>query len=162
MFDYSEYCDMDIIHAGADNAPTLILVRGLPGSGKSTMAKKLKNHGDIHLEADMYFYRKGNGYQWNAEELHRAHSWCELSAEIFLNQNRHNPHKKIIVSNTFNRPKTMTPYIKAGLSVNAKIAIFTLKKEFGSIHGLSEGAMQRMRDNSDTHQELIEKLYANQ
>lgn len=38
----------------------LTLIRGLPGSGKSTMAKFIAGDTDaVHLEADMYFIKDG-------------------------------------------------------------------------------------------------------
>lgn len=37
----------------------LVLIRGLPGSGKSTMAKVLAQVGYEHYEADMFFERDG-------------------------------------------------------------------------------------------------------
>jgi adenylate kinase family enzyme len=46
----------------------LIIIRGLPGSGKSTFAKSYFN-GYIHLEADMYFVQPDGSYDWVAEQI---------------------------------------------------------------------------------------------
>lgn len=35
------------------------ILRGLPGSGKSTYAKKLAEEGWLHFENDMYFMKNG-------------------------------------------------------------------------------------------------------
>lgn len=37
----------------------LLLIRGLPGSGKTTMAKQYAQIGYVHCEADQYFERDG-------------------------------------------------------------------------------------------------------
>lgn len=51
----------------------LTLIRGLPGSGKTTLAKQL---GVLHVEADMYFMRDGR-YQF---EDGKAPSWVSVLA----------------------------------------------------------------------------------
>jgi len=55
----------------------LILLRGLPGSGKSTFANLL---GGIHVEADQYFIQDGE-YKFDASKLKQAHNWCKLRVE---------------------------------------------------------------------------------
>jgi tRNA uridine 5-carbamoylmethylation protein Kti12 len=40
----------------------LILIRGLPGSGKSTIAREYVKQGYHHFEADMYFEKKRSIY----------------------------------------------------------------------------------------------------
>ena len=67
--------------------PTLYLIIGVPGSGKSTYAKELADKLTYTLgytpkiyEADMYFNRSGN-YQWKPEYLGHAHKWCQSKVE---------------------------------------------------------------------------------
>jgi len=43
----------------------LILVRGLPGSGKSTFAKSL---GGVHIETDMFFIQDGE-YKFDGAKI---------------------------------------------------------------------------------------------
>jgi uridine kinase len=73
----------------------LVLIRGLPGSGKTTYAKNYFN-GHIHLEADMYFIESDGFYNWTAERLGKAHSWCFETTKIMLNNGY-----DVVVSNTF-------------------------------------------------------------
>lgn len=49
--------------------PVLILLRGAPGSGKSTAASKL--WGFAHYETDQYFMH--DGYEPHPEEIELAH-----------------------------------------------------------------------------------------
>ena len=51
----------------------LFIVRGLPGSGKTTLAKSL---GSVHFEADMYFM-EGNEYKFDITKIKKAHEWCQ-------------------------------------------------------------------------------------
>lgn len=47
----------------------LVLVRGLPGSGKSTIAKSFIPHNFVHLETDMYFINSAGEYKFNPAKL---------------------------------------------------------------------------------------------
>jgi energy-coupling factor transporter ATP-binding protein EcfA2 len=81
----------------------LFLLRGLPGSGKSTLSKSISG---IHFEADMYFM-KDDKYQFDITRLKDAHQWCQEGVEkgmTVLNQSR------IVVSNTFTQEWEMLPY----------------------------------------------------
>jgi adenylate kinase family enzyme len=58
----------------------LFLLRGLPGAGKSTLAKMLVGEKDYcHKEADMYFMDPYGNYRFNTMELKDAHQWCKDS-----------------------------------------------------------------------------------
>ena len=47
----------------------MVLIRGLPGSGKSTCARE----DYAHIEADMYFMDAEGNYKYNPS---KAHAWC--------------------------------------------------------------------------------------
>jgi len=48
----------------------LYIVRGIPGSGKSTFAKTL---GGNHYEADMYFIGESGNYNFDPTKIKDAH-----------------------------------------------------------------------------------------
>jgi len=52
----------------------LYIVRGIPGSGKSTIAKTL---GGIQIESDQYFIDSNGEYKFDASKLHNAHNYCQ-------------------------------------------------------------------------------------
>ena len=58
------------------NKKILYILRGVPGSGKSTYANEimsnLRDRIGEHYEADMYFMDNGK-YNWNADKLYFAH-----------------------------------------------------------------------------------------
>lgn len=71
--------------------PTLYLIRGVPGSGKSTFAELMNMQAMtlINLEADDYFktYNKETNsfyYNFDPTKLQAAHKYCQTAAKIFL------------------------------------------------------------------------------
>jgi len=73
----------------------LVLIRGLPGSGKSTAANSLIEHGYVHFEAVMQLMKNGL-YKFNYDNLDSAHETFENKIEQALLEN-----KKVVVSNVF-------------------------------------------------------------
>ena len=62
----------------------VFILRGLPGSGKSTIANTiLQKLGDdaVVCSANDYHYNKDGDYVWNKDLLQEAHSKCQKSAE---------------------------------------------------------------------------------
>ena len=92
----------------------LRLIRGLPGSGKTTLAKQ---YNCLHLEADMYFIKNGQ-YSFDKHQLQNAHQWCLLQTEIALKNNM-----DVVVSNTFTQLWELERYIKLAVRYNIKYHI---------------------------------------
>lgn len=75
------------------NEQKLTLVRGIPGSGKSTHAKTL----DAKLvEADQFFIDKDGLYQYDNAQIKNAHNWCKLETTRLLKAGFN-----VVVANTF-------------------------------------------------------------
>ena len=78
---------------------TLIILRGCPGSGKSTFAKTL---GGAHFETDMYFVSDDGTYNFDPSKLRDAHNWCQNNVHTaMIENNTSGINKTIVVSNTF-------------------------------------------------------------
>ena len=62
---------------------TLYLIRGVSGSGKSSLAEEMLAGLMVyyHYEADMYFMSDLGDYRWNPAELSNAHKWCQEQTE---------------------------------------------------------------------------------
>lgn len=111
----------------------LVLVRGLPGSGKSTYAKTL---GFVHLEADMYFMTD-EGYQFNGSRIKDAHVWCESMTRLCLASN-----VNVVVSNTFTTLKEIEPYL--GMTWD-KLVVVRMTADYGSVHDVPQEVIEKMK-----------------
>jgi predicted kinase len=89
----------------------VFIVRGLPGSGKSSLAKSLAGTGGYIVSADNYFVAADGRYNFDARNLGRAHEWCQLQYHNHL-RTQHSP---IVVDNTNVDLWEMKPYVQAAL-----------------------------------------------
>lgn len=118
----------------------LLLVRGLPGAGKSTLSKSLVSSGafDLHLEADQFFESSGS-YQFDASQLGRAHKWCQDETRYALEGD-----KSVVVSNTFTTPKELKDYFDIALDNNILPQVILCQGTFGSIHNVPYETLVKM------------------
>ncbi len=115
------------------------LVRGIPGSGKSTFAKTL-NIPD-HFEADMYFERSGK-YVFDMTKIRQAHQWCQAQAEDAMKAGR-----PLVVSNTFVKKWEMVEYQKLAIKYGYKVITHVMKGNFTNIHGVPDDKLAQMKKN---------------
>jgi hypothetical protein len=119
----------------------LILIRGLPGSGKTTMAKSMMTPSTRHYEADMYFEKPGGSYLFDPKKIKQAHEWCQRKTRAALEAGL-----DVIVSNTFTQHWEMESYVKMAEELGAKLEIITARGQWQNIHGVPDSAIQRMKN----------------
>ena len=123
----------------------LYIVRGIPGSGKSTFAKSL---GGTHFEADMFFMKDGE-YKFDMFKIKEAHKWCQDSVEraMLLNHTT-GDNSIIIVSNTFTQEWEMEAYYALAKQWNYKVFSIIVENRHGGVneHGVPEDKLQAMKD----------------
>lgn len=125
--------------------PTLYIIRGIPGSGKSTFAKRMMETSKFdvknHFEADMYFVVNGK-YLWKKDDLAKAHQWCFDKVEKTLAEG-----ENCIVSNTFITKWSLEPYIKMCQKNNYRYFVIRLETRHDNIHGVPKEVVRQMEQN---------------
>jgi len=92
---------------------TLVILRGVAGSGKSTLSKTLleKANGDgVVMSSDDYFMRNGR-YQFDPRQLESAHNWNQQRVFEALKRGT----ALVIVDNTHTQKWEARPYVRDGL-----------------------------------------------
>lgn len=138
-------------------APTLTIIRGLPGSGKTTLARQLAQKPALynlrtkHLETDMFFTSRDGSYTMDHALLPRAHRWCETETIKALRGGM-----SVVVSNTFHMARFLKPYLEAAERRAVRVAIIKCTGRFKSVHGVPEAVMSMMaREWEDVWNEIV-------
>jgi predicted kinase len=127
----------------------LFLVRGLPGSGKTSFASAIWNDYAV-CEADKFFYDKEGNYNFDPTKLKEAHAWCinEVESKMIEHQNNQQYYPEIAVSNTFTQEWEMENYFKLAQKYGYKVVSLIIENRHGSqnIHGVPEEKLQIMKN----------------
>ncbi|NXL57378.1 N4BP2 protein, partial [Chordeiles acutipennis] len=128
----------------------LVLLRGVPGSGKSYLARTLleDNPGGIILSTDDYFYKHGQ-YHYDPDCLGEAHDWNRKRAKEAFEMKI----SPIIIDNTNIQAWEMKPYVILAQQFKYKVIFrepdtwwkFKPKElERRNVHGVSKEKIKRM------------------
>ena len=116
----------------------LYLIRGIPGSGKSTYAKSL---GCLVVEADMYSMRNGV-YDYDHTRIGDAHAWSLEMAKMAMDRGM-----DVAVANTFVYYKFMDPYIQYANRLNIPVKIIKCNGNHKSVHPVPKKIIEAMKQN---------------
>lgn len=125
-----------------DKHKTLVLLRGLPGAGKSTFANYIWESKTV-FEADKYFYDDKGNYKWDGNLLDQAHRWCQEGVENAMIEN----YGEIVVSNTLTMNKDIEPYMELAKKYGYHVVSLIVENRHGneSEHNVPKESMRKMR-----------------
>lgn len=129
----------------------LFLVRGLPGSGKSTVGKLIENSN--HYETDAFFIKDGE-YKFDPNQLQEAHKWCKDQVEQDMKDHEElrgefadKVENYITVSNTFTQEWEMKPYYELAQKYGYDVISLIVENRHNgvNIHNVPQETMEKMK-----------------
>ena len=122
---------------------TLFIVRGLPGSGKSTFCNRFLR-GILHYENDM-FQMDGLKYDFRGERQRNCIDFCYRAVSMAIE----NFGATVAVSNTFTVPKYLDEYYSLAARNGWQCATFRMEGIFGNEHAVPQDVLDSMARNFD-------------
>ena len=127
----------------------LFLVRGLPGSGKSTFTNHIWNEYAV-CEADKFFYDKEGNYNFDPSKIKDAHAWCKNEVETRMKDHQINGqyYPEIAVSNTFTQEWEMKDYYDLAEKYGYKVVSLIVENRHGgkNVHGVPDDKLEIMKN----------------
>jgi predicted kinase len=125
----------------------LILLRGLPGSGKSTIGDIIlftgQNNQDV-LSADNFFIDRDGNYIFDATRLKEAHNDCQQKCAERMKMQ----FSKIVIANTFTQEWEMEKYFEMADRYRYRVHSLIVENRHGSqnIHDVPEDKLEQMKN----------------
>jgi predicted kinase len=126
----------------------LILLRGVPGSGKTTLANVIlqqpNNNPQEILSADDFFVDGNGEYNFDPTKLKEAHNYCQFRCSERMRQQK----IRIVVANTFTQEWEMDEYFKMAERYNYRVHTIIVENRHGNenIHGVPKDKLQQMKN----------------
>lgn len=126
----------------------LILLRGIPGSGKTTLGhvilKWMSNDTTDVLSADDYFMDEKGKYDFDATKLKEAHNDCQVRCANKMK----NEFSKIVVANTFTQEWEMKTYYEMAERYNYRVhsVIVENRHEGVNEHNVPDEKLEQMKN----------------
>jgi len=119
----------------------LYIVRGVPGSGKSTFAKHLTSN---VFEADHYFYDENCNYNFDITKIKDAHKDCQDNVRHAMESSI----PKIAVSNTSTQEWEMEPYFNMAKEHGYSVFTVVVENRHGGVnlHNVPENIIDSMKN----------------
>lgn len=127
------------------NSNTIYLIRGVSGSGKSTIAETLRiSLSDaVAFAADDFWHMNDTmEYVFDVSRLGDAHQWCKNKV---LEHMKDFQTENIIVHNTFTTEKELKPYIEMAEEYHYNIVSLVVENRHGNknIHNVPDQTIQK-------------------
>jgi predicted kinase len=124
---------------------TLIILRGLPGAGKTSLANLLSDNKWPVFSIDDYFTDPiTQKYSFDFSKNHLAYKVCQDNTESAMRSGI----EKIFLHNTFTLEWEMEPYFKLAETYNYTLHILTVENRHHSqnTHGISQEQILKMAE----------------
>lgn len=121
----------------------LILLRGCPGAGKSTVAELLSEDRKYPVKSADDFFMQNGMYKFDAAKLGAAHDYCKTAINLAMAAG----HEKIFLANTSTTEKEMEPYFEMAKTWRYKVVSLIVENRHGhsNIHDVPDASLEKMK-----------------
>ncbi len=145
---------------------TCYIMRGLPGSGKSSFAEKIvAKSPDAKIVSTDHYFSKNGVYQFKPAELASAHKITQTIAETYFGNN----HPIVLIDNCNVTYEHMRPYIELALKNGYDIRLVEPPTKWKydlktctdkTLHGVPQSHMENMQNQWISTAEVLKKIQA--
>lgn len=130
-------------------SPTLFLVRGHPGSGKTTHAQALQaqHPGLIHIENDQLFVDDQGHYTFDLSRHQEAKDTCLARTRVALEAGQ-----SVVVSNTFTTRAELAPYLALAHTTGHACRVIEMHGQFPNVHAVPAGVVEAKKAAFEPHE----------
>jgi predicted kinase len=123
---------------------TLIILRGIPGSGKSTVAEFLSEDGKYPVCTTDDFFMKDGVYNFNISQIGIAHKVCQEKAQKMMESG----HEKVFIANTNTTQKELNTYINMANDNGYRVMSLIVENRHGNTneHNVPAATLEAMRN----------------
>ena len=120
-----------------------IIIRGVPGSGKTTIAEIMKGDTGVVCTSDDFLMENGE-YNWSPERAKEAHRKNQDLAENVMKIGI----SPVIIANTNTSPWEWEPYIKSAKKYGYKVHYIIVENRHGGkdIHNVPKETIEKMKN----------------
>lgn len=122
---------------------SLVILRGVPGSGKSTFAELLSGGDtDIICCADDFFMQDGE-YKWDRTKIGEAHDACKEKCASLIEK----AAPLIIIANTNVRAQDFAEYMEMGEKAGYNVFSIVVENRHGghNVHNVPDETIETMK-----------------
>jgi predicted kinase len=119
----------------------LIIIRGLPGSGKSTRAKS--EYPDyLHYEPDHLFCDTAGRYRFDAQIWDKAVEWVLIMTDFALARG-----ENVVVSDVFAKKESFKRFVEIAEAHGSVVKVIVTDGQYENTHRIPVTILSAMRDS---------------